>query len=104
MEQVGIAQSIPVTRVTVHHKKHSTPIIATYTVVVPLDVKTAEMVTDSIALNIVVQKAVVLSRNRMAPTTVRPTNVCILDATMPEMVIKCTVIYTMIKGVKSNDL
>ena len=104
MEQVGIAQSTPVTRVTVHHKKHSTPIIATYTVVVLLGVRTVGMVMDSTAPSIVAPKVVVPSRNRMVPTTALHTSVCILDATMLKTVIKCTVIYTMIKGVKSNDL
>jgi len=100
MEQVGIAQSTPVTRVIAHRKKHSTLIIATYTVAMRQDAKTARMVMDSTAPSIVAPKVDVRSRNLMAPTTALLTSVCILDVTMPETVIKCTVIYMKIKGDK----
>lgn len=97
-------RNTPAMKVTVHHKRHSTLIIAISMVAVLLDVITVEMVMDNIAPSIVVRKAVVLSKSRMVPTTVHPMSVCILDVTMPKTVIKCTVIYMMIKGVKNNDL
>ena len=124
MEQVGIAQSTPATRVTVHRKKHSIPTTVTYTVVMHRVARMAEVVTGNIVLSMPVLKAVVLSKKHLGLTTVLLTNVCMLDVIMVAMdtvftvrntnvqkavaTIKsqyCLIIaYYTIKGVEKDDL
>lgn len=124
MEQVGIAQSTPVTRVIAPHKKHSIQTTVTYTVVMHRAVRTAKVVTANIVPSIPAPKAAVLSRKHLDPITALLTNVCMLDVIMAAMDIvfivrninvqkavatarnrHCPIIvYYTIKGVEKDDL
>ena len=83
-EQANIVQSIPVTKVTAHHKRHSIQTTVTYTVVMHRAVRTAKVVMANIVPSIPAPKAVVLSRKHLGLITVLLTNVCMLDVIMVE--------------------